>query len=71
MAVVSEMLHKWWHLLFEAPPPPPNELIEARRELRTAVVQARLAARQHRRAARDMVDRLGEVTDMIHNGDGR
>ena len=65
MAVVSAWVHKWWALLFEPPPPPPDELIAAKHELRVAVVNARLSARQHRRAASGMVERLGDITDMI------
>lgn len=65
------MLHKWWGLLFQHPPGPPQELLDARRELRVAVVTARLAAREQRRAARDTLERLGDVTDLARNGHER
>lgn len=69
MAVVS--LHRLWELLFQPPPPPPPELIDAKRDLRVAIVTARLAAREQRRAARDTIDRIGDVTDLARNGEHR
>lgn len=70
MVAVSPVLAKWWAMLFQPPPAPPAELVEAKRELRTAVVQARLAARQHRQAA-GLLERIDDVTDLVRSGDGR
>jgi hypothetical protein len=64
-------LRSIWAMLFEPPPGPPQELIAARRELRTDIIHARLAARKTRRAAKDTMDRLGEVTELVHNGGHR
>lgn len=57
-----------WAMLFQPPPGPPQELIDARRELRTDIIKARLAARETRRAATDTLDRLGDVTELVRNG---
>lgn len=68
---MTPALQRWLDLLFQAPPGPPEELIAGRHELRVAAIEARRAARQHRRAAAEAIDRLGEVTHLIRNGDGR
>lgn len=55
---------RWWHALFDAPPSPSQDLVEARRKLRVAIVRARIAARRQRQAS---LDQMGGVVDLIRD----
>ena len=64
-----------WSLLFKAPPSPPDELVQARRETLRDAARARRAAREFQQAVHqqdNILARIGDVSRLIHtDGDGR